>query len=262
MVDAGVFGDPKWWITQPTIAGAAQFGSLLLPVWSIDVEMQFYVLAPLVVGALAGFGVRSALVVTGLLLGWGLLRNAAVEGFLTPELDLYVGLFLVGVVSDRFEWRPSASTQTLAAAALFLLVGGIVASPATRAMYWLPGSDLSSAARAWHGVVNYVVIALAVPIAIGTVWRVSGAWDRWCGDLSYPLYLFHWLPCRWLFTDGQLGAPIGELFPRVALSVLASAAGAIVLLHAVDRPLQRARARWLAGTGHGEPKDQTNPHES
>ncbi|MEM9110817.1 MAG: acyltransferase family protein [Planctomycetota bacterium] len=47
-----LLNDPVWWLTQPAVAGSTQFGRLLPPAWSLDVEMQFYFLAPLLMAGM------------------------------------------------------------------------------------------------------------------------------------------------------------------------------------------------------------------
>ncbi|EMI15573.1 acyltransferase 3 [Rhodopirellula maiorica SM1] len=42
-----VIEDWRWWLTQPAVIGSTQFGRLLPPSWSLDVEMQFYLVAPI-----------------------------------------------------------------------------------------------------------------------------------------------------------------------------------------------------------------------
>ncbi len=38
--------DYRWWFTQVTVLGSTQFGRILPPAWSLDVESQFYLVAP------------------------------------------------------------------------------------------------------------------------------------------------------------------------------------------------------------------------
>ncbi|WP_145088782.1 acyltransferase family protein [Rosistilla carotiformis] len=53
--------DWRWWVTQPTVIGSTQFGRLLPPSWSLDVEMQFYLVAPIILMVAALFvGPRQA----------------------------------------------------------------------------------------------------------------------------------------------------------------------------------------------------------
>src|SRR5436309_502100 len=46
--DTGVSSKIAWWCTQPPIAGSTVAGTMLPPVWSLDVEMKFYFAAPII----------------------------------------------------------------------------------------------------------------------------------------------------------------------------------------------------------------------
>lgn len=234
-----------WWLTQPLIAGSSQFGLFLLPSWSIDVEMQFYLVAPLLVTAIAWASLRSTIVAISMTIVWSLARLATVEGFLTPHLDIYLSFFLIGSVCAAKRWQPKPRAVQFSLYAVLLILAVILSIPSLRAIYWLPGSDIVSSARNLQGPLNVALILLAFPFTMSTVGKASTEWDRWCGDLSYPLYLFHWLAAQWFIDHDQLGAAFSEQLGSQTAYVVVSFVGAIALLMAIDRPLQGLRTRYL-----------------
>lgn len=72
---------------------------LVQPAWSLDIEMQFYLVAPLVAAALAWLGTRRFVVVYAALvvLDWTL--------DLPPALTM-LGWFVAGTLASSFSWRP------------------------------------------------------------------------------------------------------------------------------------------------------------
>ncbi len=199
---------------------------LLEPAWSLDVEMQFYLVAPVL-----------ALVLTKL----GALRFAAVLiGFtaLAWLLDMpgqlqLVGWFAVGMAAAALPWRPGkrlVACCILAAVALLLLV---------------LASDMQAIVtdRNFHSqntALNWLLAAILVPLAVRSCHQASDGRDRFLGDLSYPIYLVHWLlvvlAYQYLPDDG-----ISRLLYTLAGSILLS----IVILRWVDMPLQGLRSRWV-----------------
>jgi peptidoglycan/LPS O-acetylase OafA/YrhL len=134
---------------------------------------------------------------------------------------------------------------------LITVLGLAYFNPATRQLVWVRGAEASSqglpSQGSWGSLFFVTTALVALPFAMRTVHQRSSNWDRWLGDLSYPLYLFHWIPRDWYYAnmDLSLGALRngGLLLANIGMAFV----GAIVLLQCVDRPLQKLRQRWLKG---------------
>ncbi len=174
---------------------------------------------------------------------WRLTHGASLE---TPRLDVFAWLFFVGVACEIADWRPSLWMAIASGAALIGIVAILYSMPDTRSLVWVRGADThAQVSTIWMAVSFIVMTLVSVPLAIRTVHQPSPSSDRWMGDLSFPLYLFHWMPRDWYYAnvDWSLGALRngGLLMANFAFAF----AGAIVLLQLVDRPIQRYRQRWV-----------------
>lgn len=239
-----LLNDPVWWLTQPAVAGSTQFGRLLPPAWSLDVEMQFYFLAPLLMAGMLTLKTRGLALLALGATAWGILRLLGPASLETPLLDVFLWLFVIGAVCDQAGWKPRRRTVAASIGLMASVLLAMLAIPTSRPLIWRHGA--STAETVIGGEWLFLVLCLvSIPIAISTVHRSSGSWDRWLGDLSYPLYLFHWLPRDWYYRQVDWAQPAwwngGLLLTNFAASIL----GAIVLLHLIDRPAQRARAAWF-----------------
>lgn len=234
-----------WWVTQPLVIGSTQFSRLLPPSWSLDLEMQFYLIAPLMVIGLGALSGRARLGPVLGMFGWGILLMASGISLETPRLDLYAWLFGVGILASLSRWDPPANLQTGCAAVLILGVLVTMAIPASRELVWRSGNQINRLSPFWGHAFFIAIVSTGIPVALGSVFRKSGKIDRWLGDLSYPLYLFHWIPREWYYSQvdwTQSGWRNGILLvTNIGVAVL----GAVILLHVVDRPAQRLKERFL-----------------
>lgn len=244
--------DWRWWITQVTVLGSTQFNRLLPPSWSLDVEAQFYMLAPLLVAVVAKvprFATWGICAVFFALSVVAMLKGASFE---TPHVDLYLWLFLTGVMAEQFKFRPSTKLAWLSAVVTFGVVGVAFCFPETRSLVWRHGAwGMGSAEASIIGkLFPFFLILVALPLALSTVYRPSGGFDRWLGDLSYPLYLFHWIPRdiyhKVMDSSNSVWMNLIYLLSSWAMAI----GGAVLLLWLVDRPAQAWRKKWLKQRRH------------
>jgi peptidoglycan/LPS O-acetylase OafA/YrhL len=73
-------------------------------------------------------------------------------------------------------------------------------------------------------------------------WSKSMAWDRWIGDLSYPIYICH-IAIRWLLLGTNAKAYQG-CSPWLLLAI--SVPAAIIIFHLVEGPIDRWRHRTFS----------------
>jgi peptidoglycan/LPS O-acetylase OafA/YrhL len=204
------------------------FQALLVPQsWSLSLELIFYALAPF----LARLSTRWIVVLAAASIG---LRFA---GYLLPvDFGLWQGrffptiffLFLLGMLAYRampLAERAPAWLGYAACAAILALVAFLpMLKPPREIAPWLV----------------YAAITLATPL----VFRAfrGHAWDRWIGDLSYPIYLSHLVVIGLVLTFNPPYALWVALGGTLALSA--------ALLVFIDMPVDRWRqSRLRAGAG-------------
>lgn len=173
---------------------------------------------------------------------WRLTHGATLE---TPQLDVFIWLFLIGIACELMDCRPSHRIAMISIGCLLLVVVLAFANPATRRLIWIRGSD--SATDAGLGMPLFFVTTafVALPLAIRTVHQPSSKWDRWLGDLSFPLYLFHWIPRDWYYANADWSQGSLRNSGLLLMNFSMAIVGAVFLLQFVDRPIQKLRQGWL-----------------
>jgi peptidoglycan/LPS O-acetylase OafA/YrhL len=204
-----------------------------IPGWSLDMEMQFYLIAPLLIFLISkNVYVLFACVVLSLF-------AQKLGGPTTVLTFLY--FFGIGVASAMHDLKPS---RRLAYGSLFAAVAVMVVSGALLAKNLMLGVSDGAPLLAFSGRTNLLIAVLMTPWALYTTRQRSSATDRMWGDLSYIFYLLHWS------VIGALRTGEGSYFERVllcseALFVILAASYAIWLLF--DRPIGKLRSAWVSG---------------
>jgi peptidoglycan/LPS O-acetylase OafA/YrhL len=242
-------GNLSWWLRQIPIAGSTGVGTVLPPAWSLDVEMQFYFLAPLLVLLLARMGPLLRYLTVASALGWFLFCIFRGGYSQVAHLSLYLGFFLVGVAIEIAHWTPSRGLAFGSVLVFFLVTLALTLWPQTHRGIWVIGREtqanaensLSHLVGLWW-VVGAVVVS---PFVAWNVSQVSPSFDRFLGNLAYPLYLFHWIPRDWYY---HLSLTAGANWKQSALLIanfLLASLGALLIFCLIDQPLDRRRAVWV-----------------
>jgi peptidoglycan/LPS O-acetylase OafA/YrhL len=215
---------------------------VIVPAWSLDIELRFYALLPLLarlslhrrrVLAVAVFcGIAAACIRI-----WTDVSSYGIE---------YVIAFVAGMAFDRRSESPLFGRKQLLAANVLASIG--LALPYLWQSYG--SAILWHRELTWHGVNlweahNVVLAALLLPFVDRNVRRPSSAVDRRLGSHAYSLYLIHWgVLCIY-------GAHFGHAADALkatgfALYVAVSCGAAWLLERLVDRPSEALRRDWLS----------------
>ncbi len=196
--------------------------------WSIGAELMFYAMAPRLVSLRTG--VLAALCIATLAPAMAL---QSMESPLAFAAAYHVGVlqlpyFLLGILSCTAVRRISSSWGSARVAAV-----------PTAALAVLTFSGWPILGKV-GGFVYLACAWLLIPMLFDATSR--SRWDRWVGELSYPIYLLH-VPMKWvlLAVRGVEAKEAGHV-SGVAL-VLATLAAAAVMVAIIDRPLERFRRR-------------------
>jgi peptidoglycan/LPS O-acetylase OafA/YrhL len=223
--------------------GSFQPSQVLLPhAWSLDMEVQFYLLAPLIF-LLARRTVGAWLLLAGSVAGGTLYAFAPLES--PHRVSSYAVFFLIGVVSAQRGWRPSNKAAAVLAAGLGMVVVALWISPFRFVIQ-----------NAQHGATaeqleirrfSIWLLALAAsPLPIWSVVQPSPRLDRRIGDFTYALYLAHW-PVMFAHYKLFAGLPPLQRLPSILAAWLIAGALSFGVYRLIDGPANRARKRFFTG---------------
>jgi peptidoglycan/LPS O-acetylase OafA/YrhL len=167
------------------------------PLWSLEVEIQFYLLAPFFLAAFLGFRdprrrtmIGLALVVLSVLFANTLHAVLGNESRTHWTLLNYFGYFLLGVIASDYAQRRKPADQPAQHGWDFALAAGIAGLTASGFVKVWPGF--------WEGVavdlLRLVSIAAIYAGAMRGVWgrKLLGApWIALIGGMCYSIYLTH-----------------------------------------------------------------------
>lgn len=180
------------------------------PLWSLAVELQFYLLAPLLFLLMKHHIWGGILFIAGLLC-WCLFAARLVG----PHLPQFLVFFVCGIAYANWP-RPRLVARLAPIGLLFIVAVAYSPIPQRVDSRW---------------TVGILAIGLLPSIA-ATLSRESSNFDRFLGDMAYPIYLFHW-PA--LVAASMLGG--NKHLVALVLTALISTAAYFT----VDRPLERWR---------------------
>lgn len=192
--------------------------------WSIGVELVFYLLAPLVAKSLLRIALLFYLSASGLLeqvwvsVGtWAGLPPALIY----LQAPKFLWMFMIGATlaiavlrmkapeSKNF-WRPIALLLVMY---VYVASRGTILFPIQTFPWWL-----------------FALLTVAIPFLF--VKTSQSKFDRFAGDLSYPLYLNHFIVIQ---TVGSIISPNGFVFALVSILLAA------VTVTFVERPSQHLK---------------------
>jgi peptidoglycan/LPS O-acetylase OafA/YrhL len=208
----------------------------IVPAWSLDIEMQFYVLAPLLAMLFAWRKISPV----WLLLGFAvisltsyLLRNPF------SSVD-YLFYFTIGMAAASADWRPSGKLVMGFLGAAVLMIAVCAVSPWHGAL--LLGAH-PGPLSVYNPHLNVVLALLMIPYAIYTTRHPGFRMDGMFADLSYIVYLLHWAGTMWINSHAgsaahRLGYMVVGWVVVIGLSIL--------IWKFYDRPINRLRSRWVS----------------
>ena len=214
-----------------------QFLPLLIPGWTLNYEMLFYVLFAIAIAAATGSSRRRFLIVATLitavvLLGQALESRIDVMHFYSnPILFEFLAGIVVGILYRAGQIRCSRLW--------FLAIGlGFL-------LFWL-GPYL----RAFGPLTNLTAATLIVAGALFSP-RISAPGLKAMGDASYSLYLTHVVTLAAIGYVWSLGLRQAGRVPFMISAVTACFVGALLCYHLIERPVtERLRKLRLPPMTH------------
>jgi peptidoglycan/LPS O-acetylase OafA/YrhL len=234
--------DPMIWTSVPILGVGTTHRDMINVTWSLDVELQFYLLLPLFL-AIHALVVRQR---AGRMAGWAafwglsaaLFAIGAAAGFAyDARLVLFhIPMFFAGIAIAVAPIRSSrqAALASVGVFAALWTAGTLI--PWTRPFFIFGSGDNTA-----DGIAHMLVALALLPYVAFNVRGASGAVDRAAGDLTYAVYLVHY-PLI-VFGEHLLGRAFTHV-DKVGYLV-AVAAFSLALWWVVDRPSEAFRARFI-----------------
>ncbi len=209
------------------------------PAWSLDIEMQFYLIAPVLALALQKLSRRMTAL---LLLGVALITGLDVFFWNQQFVFGYLIFFVIGMAAASLQWKPSGRLAFTALGIMAIALIVCLCSP-WRSIFLL-GAHLSPLA-VYNPIANIILAFFIFPYAIYTTRQKGFSMDGMFGDLSYVIYLLHWIGVLWLLRFIAAGPVQRGL--QTALTWVAVTVISWVIWKFYDHPINRLRSNWVAG---------------
>jgi peptidoglycan/LPS O-acetylase OafA/YrhL len=241
-----------WWLKLVSIVFADAHTFFLPPMWSIIVEIKFYLLAPfliwMVLKVVRRDDPRARPVVRGflavVLIAIALLSLKPFLHFSNPDVSGFLLYFLLGILINVTGYLPSKKVAVASLAAVFLVAALSFISDEVKNVF---GPEPERSVDEFRILLrHYLSGSLAVLVAPYVAYSVrvrSEGLDRELGNLSYSLYLFHFC-IVFLFNNVPQLAHLPVAL-RVTLSITAMSLGALAIYCLVDRPMEKLRKKWF-----------------
>jgi len=201
-----------------------------VPGWSLDIEIQFYVIAPLVI-----FLISRSIYALFLFVLISFFSNSFGGA---ASLAPFLYFFGIGISSALLEITPTPQQAYLAliAAATVMLVCLLIA------IYNNTLAEYTPIQLVFSHKINLLLAVIMTPWALYTVRQPSNLFDRMLGDLSYIFYLLHW-SILGIMKTGE-----GSYFFRLVnclLALLIITALSYLIWRFYDHPINQLRAKWV-----------------
>ena len=241
----------SWILRQALIIGCTGTYVPLAPAWSLDVELQFYLAFATCAPALFTLKQPSRL------LGWlvvislmiSLTAAAIIGNIIKPWLWIWLPLFLAGMWLETSDYRPTKRHIVICGFLLAIGVGLCGALPTLKPLIWhISGTNLTTdqlTILPLRTSIDIIASLAVIPLLAANLTSKSTSIDTFLGRMSFPLYLWHWVPHTALVL-GILKTGSAH-WVDVSIALLCSLLGGC-LLTLVDMRTDRARSKaisWL-----------------
>jgi peptidoglycan/LPS O-acetylase OafA/YrhL len=202
-----------------------------VPGWSLDMELQFYLIAPLFI-----FLVARNLYVLVACMALSVMSQALGGATTVAPFLLFFGLGVAAASHKIIPSRALAYRSLYATLALLFLCGMIFVKD-------LALGETQGPLHAFGSTTNLLIAVLMTPWAIYTTQQKTGSTDRMVGDMSYIFYLLHWSVIR------AMGTGEGDYAHRFLIcseALVVTLAASWLIWSIFDQPISKMRAAWVA----------------
>jgi peptidoglycan/LPS O-acetylase OafA/YrhL len=217
---------------------------LLVPAWSLDIELQFYFLFPVLFLFFVWFKPKWVYVVLFALV---VLNSTLLDGVFHGTVINAIQFFLVGSILYVTDYTPGKKMIHASWILFFVLLSINYIHPVLRENMYSSTRELMWLGMNYHGLFNMALAVIIIPLLAINVKQPSPPTDRLLGNLSYDIYLFHWvlsIPYNFYFAE----LPFVQRLPFFFIYLILTILGSLLILKYIDEPVERLRRRWIKET--------------
>ena len=171
------------------------------PAWSLGLEMQFYVVAPILIYLVRKLDSRLFFAILFLL---SLAASFSAIDLISLTVIPYLIYFAIGMLIWLYKPMVSNKLLIISLILIALVISTHYLLPYLRHAILIKDTMIGNVKYIYY--FSSILPFLFIPLIIFSLAQKSDKTDRNLGDLSFTIYLFHWIPFS-IYNDFFSGSP-------------------------------------------------------